>query len=52
VDARSAPVLPPLDQVRAAVAREWESDQRTRSSEADYRQARSNYEVIIRAKLP
>jgi hypothetical protein len=52
VSARAAPTVPALSQVRTAVAREWESDQRTRSSEADYRQARSNYEVIIRAKLP
>ena len=52
VSARSAPALPPLDQVRAAVAREWESDQRNRSSLADYRKARANYDVIIKAKLP
>lgn len=52
VSARAAPTVPPLSQVRAAVAREWESDQRTRSSLADYRKARSNYDVIIRARLP
>jgi hypothetical protein len=52
VSARAAPTLPPLDQIRAAVAREWESDQRTRSSEADYRKARADYEVTIKAKLP
>jgi len=52
VSARAPPALPPLDQVRAAVAREWESDQRTRSSLADYRKARATSDVIMRAKLP
>ena len=52
VSARAAPSLPPLDRVRAAVAREWESDQRTRASDADYRKARADYDVIIKAKLP
>lgn len=52
VSARAAPALPPLDQVRPAVAREWESDQRNRSSEANYRKARAAYDVIIKAKLP
>jgi hypothetical protein len=52
VSARAPPVLPPLNQIRPAVVREWESDQRTRSSLADYRKARANYDVIIRAKLP
>ena len=52
VTARAAPVLPPLGEVRTAVAREWESDRRTRSSEASYRKARANYEVIVKAKMP
>jgi parvulin-like peptidyl-prolyl isomerase len=52
VSARAAPAVPPLSQIRAAVAREWESDQRARSSETDYRKARANYDVIIKAKLP
>lgn len=52
VSARSVPALPPLGQVRTAVAREWESDRRARSSQADYRKARSNYDVIIKARLP
>jgi parvulin-like peptidyl-prolyl isomerase len=52
VSARAPPALPPLSQIRAAVAREWESDQRTRSSLANYRKARANYDVVIRAKLP
>jgi len=52
VSARAAPTLPPLNQVRAAVTREWESDQRTRSRDADYRKVRADYDVIIKAKLP
>lgn len=52
VSARSVPRLPPLDRVRAAVAREWENDRRTRSRDADYRKLRADYDVIIRAKLP
>ena len=52
VSARAAPSLPPLDRVRAAVAREWENDRRTRSRDADYRKLRAEYDVIIRAKLP
>lgn len=52
VSARAPPTVPPLSQVRAAVAREWESDQRTRSSLAYYRKARTNYDVIIKARLP
>lgn len=52
VNARAVPALPPLEQIRAAVAREWESDQRSRSSEASYRKARADYEVVHRAKLP
>ena len=52
VSTRAAPAVPPLDQVRTAVAREWENDRRTRSSEADYRRARADYEVIINARLP
>lgn len=52
VSARAVPILPPLDQVRGAVAREWENDRRTRSSEAEYRKLRGDYDVIVEAKLP
>ena len=52
VSARSAPVVPPLDQVRSAVAREWENDARARSTREDYREARANYDVIVKARLP
>jgi hypothetical protein len=52
VSQRSTQDLPPLDRVRAAVAREYENDRRTRSSEADYRKQRADYDVVIEAKLP
>lgn len=52
VRARAAAQLPSLDQVRTAVAREWEADQRIRSRDADYRKLRSEYEVVVEAKLP
>ena len=52
VSARTAPELPPLQAVRAAVAREWESDRRTRSSEDSYRKARADYDIVVKAKLP
>ena len=51
VNARSAATLPPLDEVRAEVLREWESDQRMQSREDDYRKLRDGYEVVIEAKL-
>jgi hypothetical protein len=49
---RAVPVLPPLNEVRTAVAREWESDRRIRSGEASYRKALANYQVVVKAKLP
>jgi len=52
VNTRAAPAVPPLSQVRAAVAREWEANQRTRASEADFRRARADYKVIIKAQVP
>jgi hypothetical protein len=52
VSRRAPPALPPLSQIRAAVEREWESDQRARSSLNDYRKARAGYDVIIKANVP
>jgi len=52
VRSRSAPVLPPLDQVRTAVAREWESDRRTRTRDSDLRKLRDEYVVVVEGKLP
>ena len=48
---RTPPALPPLNEIRAAVEREWESDRRARSSLDDYRKARAGYNVIIEAKV-
>jgi hypothetical protein len=52
VSEREAPQLPPLRIVRNAVEREWENDNRIRSRDGDYRRLRSEYDVVIRAKLP
>jgi hypothetical protein len=52
LSARTPPALPSLEQIRVAVAREWESDQRSRSSLADYRNVRADYDVVIKARLP
>lgn len=52
VNARSDPSLPQLDEIRAEVLREWESDRRSRSREEDYRRLRDGYDVIVEAKLP
>jgi hypothetical protein len=50
VTARTEAVVPPLDDVRAAVAREWESERRAASLAASYRRVRSQYEVAIEAR--
>ena len=52
VTGRSRPVVPPLSEIRAAVAREWESDRRRRSSEASYRKARAEYDIVVEARRP
>jgi parvulin-like peptidyl-prolyl isomerase len=52
VRSRSAPELPPLDQVRKAVSREWESDRRTRAKDDSFRKLREEYDVVVEAKLP
>ena len=52
VTGRSEPAVPPLREIRAAVAREWEREQRRRSSDADYRKVRAQYNVVVEAKLP
>ena len=49
---RSRARLPRLEDVRAEVLREWESDRRTRSRDDDYRKLRDGYEVVVKAKLP
>jgi len=52
VTARTPALTPPLAEVRAAVAREWENERRTASLAANYKALRSRYEVVIEAALP
>jgi len=51
VDARTPGGVPPLEQVRAQVLREWENDRRKRALEEDYRRMRERYDVVIEAKV-
>jgi len=46
---RTAASVPPLDEVRGAVAREWENERRAASMAASYQALRSRYEVVIEA---
>ncbi len=52
VSALQPAALPPLDEVRQQVAREWESARRERSRSESYRRLRERYEVVIEASLP
>jgi hypothetical protein len=52
VSARTAVALPPLDEVRQQVAREWENERRERLRAESYRQMRARYEVVIEPALP
>jgi len=49
VTARTPAVMPPLDDVRAAVAREWENERRLASMSESYRKLRSQYAIVIEA---
>lgn len=51
VSARSPGTVPSLEEVRSAVAREWESARRQDSRAARLRDLRQRYEVIIEADL-
>jgi len=51
VTARAPPSLPPLDEVRAAVARDWEGDRRRRALAANYGKLRSDYDIAVKARL-
>lgn len=51
VTARTPPSPPPLDEVRAAVAREWEGERRRRTLAASYDRLRGNYDVAVKARL-
>ena len=42
--------LPPIAEVRPAVAREWENERRAASLSESYRKLRSQYVVVIEAK--
>jgi hypothetical protein len=50
VTARTEAVVPPIDDVRAAVAREWENERRVASLAASYRKVRSQYKVAVEAR--
>ncbi len=52
VDSRADGAAATLDEVRAAVERDWENERRKSASEAWYQQLRSNYKVSIEAILP
>jgi parvulin-like peptidyl-prolyl isomerase len=50
VTARTPSVVPPLAEVSAAVAREWENERRVASLSESYKKLRSQYEIVIEAK--
>jgi len=47
VSARTPVKVPPLDEVRQQVAREWENERREQSRDASYRKLRERYVVTI-----
>jgi hypothetical protein len=47
LSARTAATQPPLADIRAEVAREWESDRRKRAAAARYAELRKRYEVVV-----
>jgi hypothetical protein len=46
VDERTPALVPPLDQVRSAVAREWEADRRRRALATEYERMRAKYAIV------
>ena len=44
--------LPPLDEVRTAVARDFEAARRTKAAEAYFRQVKDDYRIELTAALP
>lgn len=52
VTARTPALTPPLAEVQAAVAREWENERRTASLAENYKALRERYEVVIEAAQP
>lgn len=51
VSARKPAVLPPLNEVRQQVTRDWENERRDRSREQSYRKLRERYDVVIEPAL-
>lgn len=51
VSARTPGAVPPLADIRPAVAREWESAQRRGALESQFRALRNRYEVVVDADL-
>ena len=49
VERRTPASMPPLDEVRTAVAREFEADRRRRALEESYRRLRAEYDVVVEA---
>ena len=45
-------MLPPLNEVRPLVAREWENARRTSSRDDNYQKLRRDYDVVIEARRP
>lgn len=52
VTARTPALTPPLAEVRAAVAREWENARRMASLAESYKGLRGRYEVVVEAAQP
>jgi hypothetical protein len=50
VTALTPSAVPPLDEVRSAVAREWEHERRLASLAENYARLRGEYEVVIEAR--
>jgi hypothetical protein len=47
LDSRAPSALPPLAEIRAKVAREWENDRRTKARNARMAELRQSYDVVI-----
>jgi len=52
VTQRTPGALPPLDEIRVAVTREWEHERRQRALEANLADLRRRYAVVIEATFP
>jgi hypothetical protein len=52
VTARTPTVVPPLDEVRSTVAREWEHERRVASLADNFDRLRGEYQVVIEATRP